>query len=379
MLAALLSTVLYATDTVKDTANEKKEIALGEKLFFDTILSKNRTQSCATCHNPDHAFIDDRDNGVAGAGSLGDDQTSIGDRNAPTAAYAMFIPDFHYDQAKKQYMGGPFLDGRERDLKGQAGGPPLNPVEMQLPSKVFLIERLKEDKNYNSTFKTLYGEDVFNDVNLTYDKMTEAIAHFEKTAQFAPFDSKYDRFLRDEYDLTVLEDLGRTLFFSNNNINCSSCHMLKKEDDEKETFTNYEYRNIGVPQNHVLMAKNVVDPKTFVDHGLLRNPKVNDPKYDGKFKVPTLRNIAVTGPYMHNGVFKKLTTVIEFYDKYINKERTINPETGKVWEKPEVKVDEEDMKLLKKGKALTDRKVKALAAFLKLLTDKKYEHLIPND
>lgn len=373
----LLLTILYAQDT------NLKEIALGEKLFFDTILSKNRTQSCSTCHNPEHAFIDNRDNGVSGAASLGDDGKSIGERNAPTVAYAMFSPDFHYNKEKNEYIGGQFLDGRELNLAGQAGGPPLNPIEMQIPSKQFLSNRLREDASYNKSFIALYGKDIFNDVNKTYDKMTQAIAKFETTETFAPFDSKYDRFLRDEYNLTVLEDLGRTLFFSNNNVNCSSCHMLKTEDAPRETFTNYLYHNIGVPSNHELMSKNIVDPKTFIDHGLMQNPKIKSLKdaykYDGKFKVPTLRNIAVTAPYMHNGVFQNLTTVVEFYDKYINKERTLNPETSKAWGEPEVKPNNEDMKLLKKGKAMTERKVRALVAFMKLLTDKRYEHLIPKD
>lgn len=360
-----------------------KEVELGKKLFFDTILSKDRTQSCATCHNPEHGFVDNRDNGVGGAGSLGNDGLSIGDRNAPTASYAMFSPEFHYDKEKKQYIGGQFWDGRESSLQAQAGGPPTNLVEMAMPSKTFLVEKLKSDAAYNSAFKELYGSDVFKNSDRAYDMMAQSIATFERTKEFAPFDSKYDRFLKDEYDLTVLEDLGRTLFFSNNNTNCASCHALKKEDAPRETFTNYEYRNIGVPQNKLLMEKNVVDLKTFIDHGLMQNPEVkslpNARDYDGKMKVPTLRNIAVTGPYMHNGVFKKLSTVVEFYDQYVNKERTLNPETGKPWAHPEVEVGKEDMKLLKEAKAMNDRKVKALVAFMKLLTDKRYEHLIPKD
>jgi len=375
-LSLLAATLLLSNAHADDKKQE--EITLGKKLFFDTILSKNGTQRCATCHNPEHGFVDSRDNGVKGAASLGDDGKSIGDRNAPTTTYAMFSPEFHRNE-KKEYVGGQFLDGREADLKGQAGGPPLNPVEMGIPNKAFLVEKLKKDPEYNKAFKHLYGEEIFKKSDKAYDAMAGAIAAFEKTDEFAPFDSKYDRYLRDEYDLTVLEDLGRSLFFSNNNNNCASCHLLKKEDAPKETFSNYKYHNIGVPQNHELMAKNVVDPKTFIDHGLLHNPAVTDKKYDGKFKVPTLRNIAVTGPYMHNGVFQKLSTVIEFYDKYVNKERVNNPETGKPWADAEVKVDKEDMKLLKEAKALTDRKVKALVAFLNLLTDKRYEHLIPKE
>jgi len=361
----------------------EKEIALGQKLFFDTILSKDNTQSCATCHNPAHGFVDDRDNGVRGAGSLGDDGKSIGDRNAPTASYAMFSPAFHFDKKTNQFKGGQFYDGREHTLKGQAGGPPTNPVEMAIPSKEFMAKRLEKDESYNHEFKSLYGEAIFDNYDKTYEMMTQAIASFETTKEFAPFDSKYDRYLRDEYDLTVLEDLGRTLFFSNNNNNCASCHVLKVEDAKRETFTNYQYHNIGVPQNEELMSKNVVDPKTFIDHGLMQNPAVkvlpNAKEYDGKIKVPTLRNIAVTGPYMHNGVFQDLTTVVKFYDKYVNKEQTINPETNKPWADPEVEVQKEDMELLTNAKALNERKIKALVAFMNLLTDRRYEHLIKDE
>lgn len=97
---------------------------LGEMLFFDVSLSKNKTQSCATCHNPEHGFVDDRDNGVGAMVSLGDDKKSRGSRNAPIVAYAMMSPHFHFDTKKQQYVGGQFLDGREISLAGQAGGPP---------------------------------------------------------------------------------------------------------------------------------------------------------------------------------------------------------------------------------------------------------------
>jgi len=384
-----LSIILFAGCNSKQVDSQthklhlEKEIALGQKLFFDTILSKNNTQSCATCHNPQHGFVDNRDNGVQGAGSLGDDQKSIGDRNTPTASYAMFSPKFHFDAKKGQYIGGQFYDGREHTLKGQAGGPPTNPVEMGIPTKEFLAKRLEQDKLYNQEFKTLYGDDIFENSDKAYEMMAQAIASFETTKEFAPFDSKYDRFLRGEYDLTVLEDLGRTLFFSNNNNNCASCHVLKTEDAPYETFTNYQYHNIGVPQNKLLMEKNVVDPKNFVDHGLMQNPLVkelpNAKEFDGKIKVPTLRNIAITAPYMHNGVFKDLDTVVRFYDKYVNKEQKINPETNKPWAEPEVAIGKDDMDLLTNAKALNERKIKALVAFMKTLTDKRYEYLLEEE
>jgi cytochrome c peroxidase len=360
----LLSAVIIQAQSIEQ---------LGEMLFFDLNLSKNKTQNCATCHNPEQGFIDDRDNGIGSMVSLGDDLQSRGARNAPTAAYAMMSPPFHFDKKKKVYKGGQFLDGREKTLAGQAGGPPLNPIEMGMNDKKMVIDRLKENTKYVTLFKKYFGDKVFKNADKGYSAMSLAIEAFEKSKTFAPFDSKYDRYLRDEYDLSVLEDLGRTLFFSNDNLSCVKCHSLKGEDKEGETFSNYEYHNIGVPSNQVLIKKGIV-PADFIDHGLLDNPNITDKKHDGKFKVPTLRNIAVTAPYMHNGVFKTLRGVMEFYDKYNNKERVNNPETGKPWAKPEVNATI-NLDLLK-AKKLTKRKIDALIAFMKLLTDKRYEHLL---
>lgn len=364
MLIAFSSVSLSASDALS------KE-ALGQVLFFDKNLSNNRTQACATCHNPDSGFVDNRDNGVKKMASMGDNNKSIGDREAPTASYAKFSPAFHFDEKKQKYIGGQFWDGRASTLEDQAGGPPLNPDEMGMLSKKDVVNRIKENELYVNSFKTLFGNDILEDEEKAYSALTQVIAAFERTDEFSPFDSKYDRYLKGEYDLTPLEDLGKSIFFSNNNNSCASCHVLKGEDEEGETFTNYEFHNIGTPANNQLRAKNGVNE---IDKGLLANPNVKDEKQLGKYKVPTLRNVAVTAPYMHNGVFSDLKTVIEFYDKYNNKERTINPETGKVWDEPEVK-DTISTKELK-AKELSDRKVEAIVAFLKLLTDKKYENLL---
>ncbi|NUW28576.1 cytochrome-c peroxidase [Aliarcobacter butzleri] len=352
-------------------AEDMKKEDLGRILFFDVNLSKNRTQSCATCHNPDAGFVDDRDNGVKKMASLGDDGKSLGDRQAPIASYAKFSPTFHFDEKAKKYVGGQFWDGREATLEGQAGGPPLNPVEMGMSDKKAVVDRLKENSLYVDSFKKIFGADIFKNDDKAYEAMTIAIASFERTDEFSPFDSKYDRYLKGEYDLTPLEDLGKSIFFSNNNNSCANCHVLKGEDKEGETFTNYQYHNIGTPTNNELRAKNGVKA---IDEGLLANSNVSDVAQKGKHKVPTLRNVAVTAPYMHNGVFKDLKTVVEFYDKYNNKDRNIDPETNKPWDEPEVK-DNISLQELKANK-LTDRKVEALVAFMKLLTDKKYEHLL---
>lgn len=355
------------------------EERLGELLFFDTSFSVNRSMSCSTCHDPAKGFSDQRENPGARIVSLGDDLHSIGTRNAPTATYANTTPQFHFDTKNQEYVGGQFLDGRARDLAEQAIGPPVNPLEMALPDGAEVVRRIRANPLYEASFERLYGKDIFErSVEDTtrppaYIAFGKAIEAFENTEEFAPYNSKYDRFLKGEYDLTVLEDLGRTLFFSNNNVNCSTCHKLNMEDAEKEPFTNHQYRNIGVPSNRKLLAMGQAEPG-YIDHGLLENPAVTDKKYDGKFKNATLRNVAVTGPYMHNGVFKDLRTVIEFYDHYNNPRRKFNPETGTPWQLPEVPatVDKKELK----AQPLTDRKVDALVAFLKTLTDKRYESLL---
>lgn len=368
-LLCLASTAIAANPPLNTKA------ALGEKLFSDVNLSKNRTQSCATCHNPEHGFVDNRSTAVGKAVSLGDDGKSLGDRNAPTVTYAKFSPDFHQNKAGK-YIGGQFLDGREKDLAGQAGGPPLNPVEMGMPDKAAVVARLQENQDYVSAFKQLFGEKVFDTPETAYAAMAESLGEFEKTDLFAPFDSKYDRYLKGEVDLTDQESLGESLFFSQQFTNCNRCHQVKAfPGSDGETFSNYEYHNLGVPINHAVRAANGKG-KDFVDHGLLEHPGVDAKTADGKFKVPTLRNVTVTAPYMHNGVFADLRTVVLFYDKFNNAQRTLDPETSKPWDVPEVDshlaLDEEEFQ----APALKDAEVDALVAFMRTLTDQRYEHLL---
>jgi cytochrome c peroxidase len=345
--------------------------ALGEALFFDTNLSANRTQACASCHDPNFGFADPR-----GMASPGDDGVSLGDRNAPTAAYASFSPEFHKN-ADGEWIGGQFLDGRAATLEEQAGGPPLNPMEMGMPDEASVVERLRENPDYDAAFSALFGEGTLADTDKAYNAMTRAIAAFERTDTFAPFDSRYDRFLRGEEKLTDKEELGRLLFFSQQFTNCNQCHQLAKSAiDPRETFSDYKFHNIGTPENTALRAMNGSEPGT-IDEGLLANPGVDDPAMRGRFRTPTLRNVAVTGPYMHNGVFEDLRSVVVFYNKYNTKnpERLINPETGEPFAAPEVPENLSE-KELTHGPALDDQRIDALVAFLKTLTDKRYEHLL---
>ncbi len=367
--------LMWAAAAVADGTFATRE-ALGQALFFDVNFSRDRTQSCATCHAPTHGFSDVRPNQSGSAASLGDDGRSLGDRNAPTAAYAALAPGFH-QREDGTYVGGQFHDGRAADLEAQAAGPFLNPLEMNMPDAAAVVERLQENPAYVRALQNLFGAEVLQAPDTAYAAMTESIAAFERTDFFAPFDARYDRYLRGEVSLTRQEELGMELFFSKQFTNCQLCHQLNAlPETDRETFSNYEYHNIGVPVNQALRALNGLGAH-HRDDGLLANPQVDDPAMRGRFKTPTLRNIAVTGPYMHNGVFRDLRTVVLFYNQYndASANRQINPETGARWTPPEIaetlSVDE-----LTTGPALTDEQVDALVAFMKTLTDQRYEHLL---
>ncbi len=348
---------------------------LGASLFHDTNLSRNRQQACASCHNPAFAFVDKRHNGVDAAVSLGDDGISLGDRNAPTLGYAHLTPRFSLN-SDGVYLGGLFHDGRADTMMIQAKEPIINPIEMALRDETEVHQRVLENPSYVRALKTIFGDEVIESPGKTYAAVAESLAKFEESRKFSPFDSRYDRYLRGEYEMTREEDLGRKIFFSDL-INCRSCHLVNQSPRySRETFTNYQYHNIGVPRNNIVRASNGKG-ESFTDPGLLASPRIADITQRGKFKVPSLRNIAVTGPYMHNGVFRELKTVLQFYNKYLvdNALSRINPETGKAWLSPEV--DENlSLELLENGQPLDVIFIGALEAFLKTLTDKQYEHLV---
>lgn len=158
VIGASLLSACQQTGTSRQPAPATTPQELGQRLFFDTNLSQHRTQSCASCHDPSHAFVDPDGTPV----SLGDDGHSVGTRNAPTASYAAFSPFFEQLE-DGGYRGGQFHDGRANDLAEQALGPPLNPVEMGLPDAEAVVERLRENPYYRASFASLYGADVLDD------------------------------------------------------------------------------------------------------------------------------------------------------------------------------------------------------------------------
>ncbi|NQY21113.1 MAG: methylamine utilization protein MauG [Campylobacteraceae bacterium] len=402
---AIFSLVIFFTGCGNSSSDEEskkiKEIKiidyqtkedLGKALFFDKNLSKNRTQSCVTCHNPEHAFVDKRESSLMKelkqAVSVGDDKMSIGNRNTPTINYAMLTPDYHYTYPN--FIGGMFHDGRAKNLQEQAGMPLLNPVEMNMSSKREVISRIKENKNYINAFNKMFNTNILNNEEKAYLALTSVLATFEKSKVFNSFDSKYDLYLEGKYKLKENEKLGLELFFSSDKTNCTSCHLVDElnKENKKETFTSYEYFKLGIPQNYLVHDIRVnlnLEKEETIDNGLFENKRILfDKQFNreesteykkGAFKTPTLRNIAITSPYMHNGLFQKLDTVLKFYE--FRRDVTsypINPETNQTWNESETKGSGEFS--LGNGKGLNQNEINAIISFLKLLTDKQYEHLL---
>jgi len=351
----LLALLLLALPVHGEPTSTSRE-ALGEAFFFDPDLSLNRTQSCATCHSPVAGFVDPRDHATAGrAVSLGDDGHSLGVRNTPTLGYAAQVPPFQRKE-DGEYAGGLFLDGRAESLQAQASGPLMSPVEMAMPDEEAVLARLREKPHYTASLAALFGEAALEDPVKAVEAVTESLAAYQESPLFNAYDSKYDRSLRGEYQMTDEEELGRILFFSQQFTNCNRCHQIQRMPGQREeVFSNFEYHNIGSPTNPIIRDPDNPD-EPYTDPGLADNPRGDDAAGQrGKFRVPTLRNVAVTGPYLHNGVFEELRTVVLFYDKFNNPNRKINPETGEPWGEPEV-AENLSLEDLEHGPGLDDRR-----------------------
>ena len=344
-------------------------VDFGRALFFDTDLSATRNQSCASCHDPQAGFADSRRAAAAGAVSLGDDGRSRGTRNTPAIAYAALVPPFAAD--KDGYIGGLFLDGRAGSLEAQAAEPFVNPLEMAMPDTQAVVDRVLSKPNYVAALENHFGARVLDDPTETFAAITHAIARFERSPALPAFDSRYDRFLRGEIELDNEAELGRRLFFSDLT-NCMQCHLLETTHaTEHEPFSNQRYHNIGIPANPALELD-------APDGGLGDRADIKDPAARGRFRTPSLRNVAVTGPYMHNGVFQELETAIRFYNRYLVNNAVVgtNPETGKPWGPSEV-AENIDRERLELGQPLSDAHIRHLIAFLRSLTDRRFEHLLP--
>jgi cytochrome c peroxidase len=310
-----------------------------------------------------------------------------GGLNTPSAGYAAFSPDFHWDDEEGLYVGGLFWNGRAATLQAQAEQPFLNPNEMAMPSKWAVVARIKENSTYQTLFSEVFGIDLeavpasdsasTNDmppqiVLDAYAAAAQAISQFERGTNFNQFTSKFDFWLAGKTSLTSAELSGLDLF--NNKAGCAACHISESSRDANgktipPLFTDFTFDNIGLPQN--LKIPGTPEP----DHGLGGRAeilaKMGGADEIGKHKVMSHRNIAITPPYGHNGVFSNLEQIVHFYntrDFLGEVQSNLSDGFGVTgWPKPEVleNVNRDELGDL----GLTDEEEADLVAFMNTLTD----------
>lgn len=241
-------------------------VALGKKLFFDPILSANNTMSCASCHNQKFAFVDSNRRFSVGIDNI------AGNRNS--------MPLFNLGYQKKF-----FWDGGAADLESQVIGPIENPVEMHEN-----LGRLLTKLNAHAEYPTLFRK-VFGGNTITTSMLMKAIAQYERT--IISGNSKYDQYKQGKVQLTDAEMRGMEKFVNDSVGDCAHCHTMGG------TFSSFEFRNNGVDS-------------IYADPGRYRITLIGSDS--GKFKTPSLRNIALTAPYMHNGRFTTLQQCLDHYN-----------------------------------------------------------------
>ena len=255
-------------------------VALGKKLFFDKILSRDNTQSCASCHHPQKAFTDQLQfsTGVQG---------NKGNRNA--------MPLFNLAWNFNERFA---WDGKEFGLEEQALEPVANPIEMHADWQV-VSEKIAQIESYRNDFLNAFGSE-----KIDATSVTKALAQFERT--LISGNSKFDKFLLGEADLTPAEENGFNVFMDEAKGDCFHCHGSKNNP----LWTDNEFHNNGLDA-------------TFNDLGL--GKVTGDPNDNGKFKSPSMRNLAFTAPYMHDGRFASLDEVINHYSEGLQPSATIDP------------------------------------------------------
>ncbi len=236
-----------------------------------------------------------------------------GFRNSPSLRYLQRNPAFFFDKEGTP-TGGFNRDGSAGSPDEQARRPFVAPHEMANASTAEVVAKVARAA-YADEFRRVFGAGIFDTPDAAFDRIVFAIAQFEREErQFAPFDSKYDLFLAGRVQLTGRELQGLALFRRQEKGNCAACHPSGRgADGSPPLFTDFTYDNIGVPRNVDIPAN--ADP-TYFDLGLcgpFREDLARRRDLCGAFKVPTLRNVAVTAPYFHNGKFKTLREAVSFY------------------------------------------------------------------
>ncbi len=356
---------------------------LGKRLFDDTNLSVPTGTSCGSCHSPTRAFAGNNGS-VSGVpkGSTG----VLGLRNSPSIMYGSFTPTFALvaDGGGFTPTGGQFLDGRVDTLSEQAKAPLLSPDEMNNPDAASVVAKVAVS-TYAELFKQEWGSDIFTRTDEAFEAIAQSLQAFERNAVFHPFSSRYDEYLRGRDTFTASERRGMSAFFNPAKGNCAGCHAADPRDSNPRSslFTDFTYDNLGVPRNDAIPAN--ADP-AFFDLGL-GGPKRALPNGDaslkGAFKVPTLRNVAVKEALFHNGVFTNLDDLVDFYVTRDTDPGRWFPSGQKFNDLPvalhgNVNTTEAPYdRRLGDAPRLTESERRDLVDFLRTLTDREFEGLLP--
>ena len=303
IILACMSMIAFVIQTPRTP--EENLIELGRQLYFDKSLSEPNGQSCTVCHAPKTAFSDP-DHAIVSEGML---DAAFVSRNGQSLTYASFIPERSI--VNGEYRGGLFWDGRSNTLEDQLSGPFFNHAEMNNPDTATLIRDFLLAP-YFGLYEQCFGKHVNN--TTTYQNICKAISAFERSAFLNEFSSKFDLSLAGVVELNPDEKKGMELFKGKGR--CVNCHSMDPDPNSgKILFTNFKYYNLGIPrneQNPFYSTFTDINPKgkNAVDLGL--GAVLKDPAQDGKFRVPTLRNVQYTKPYFHNGYAPTLREAVHF-------------------------------------------------------------------
>jgi cytochrome c peroxidase len=331
----------------EDNPQTPEKIDLGKKLFEDKRFSADGTINCAHCHDPAKAFAD----GLPIAEGI---KKLKGTRNSPTVINAA-------------YYTSQFWDGRRPSLEEQAKDPFVNPVEHGLGEKQgfheFILNVIRKDKGYVKEFERVFG---VKPEQITIEHVVKAIASFERTVISG--NSPFDRYVYGGDKTALSESAIRGLELYKGKARCQECHAIS---EKYAIFTDNKFHNLGVgfkkiqPRLRELVRQSRMAKQQGkeLDNSILTDADISElgrfvvtskTSDIGAFKTPTLRNIAVTAPYMHDGSMKTLEEVMELYNKGGEK----NPFLGSV-----------------RVLDLTDQEIKDIIEFLKALTSPEYKNL----
>ena len=290
---------------------------MGRDLFLDPSLSASGKMACATCHDPQHDFGPPNAEAVQRGGS---DGRSRGVRAVPSLKYTQNVPPFteHFfddegdDSVDQGPAGGRTWDGRSQSFHDQARLPLFSPFEMANAGVDAVV--VKVQVLYAAQFRKVFGARVFDDKALVFKGVLMALEAYQQSpAEFYPYSSKYDAYLRREASLSAAELRGLAAFNDPQRGNCARCHPSGMQKGALPQFTDFGFAAIGAPRNAAIPAN---ADRGYYDLGVcgpLRTDFLDRHEYCGLFRTPSLRNVARRPVFLHNGVFHSLLEVVRFY------------------------------------------------------------------